>query len=96
MILNPLLCSLVNTFNFIYLNLYKVLSMRTLLAGDVPGVCGCGARLPGGHVLQHLPLDAGPPPHRNLSITLFLQVLIVFKFWMISINTELEHVIFLP
>jgi hypothetical protein len=34
------------------------------LAGDVPGVCGGGARLPGGHVLQHLPLDAGPPPHR--------------------------------
>jgi hypothetical protein len=34
------------------------------LAGDVPGVCGSGARLSGGHVLQHLPLDAGPPPHR--------------------------------
>ncbi len=36
------------------------------MAGDVPGVCGCGARLSGGHVLQHLPLDAGP--HRFVTI----------------------------
>jgi hypothetical protein len=50
------------------MKLYRMLSRRTLLAGDVPGVCGGGARLSGGHVLQHLPLDAGPPPHRFVAI----------------------------
>ena len=59
------LCFLHNIMRYFIIFVFKVQTpysthqVLELGVGDVPGVCGGGAGLPGWHVLQHLPLDAG-------------------------------------